>query len=101
MWEPSWWTLRGPCRRVAMAWRVGPAGVEEQGKSTIGVAQERRRPGRFHPESGRGNRSEERKPPALGVARHADGSEASVHRLVPPSEGDEVRRDERPGVVAP
>ncbi len=48
-----------------------------------------------------GNRSVEHKPPALGVARHADGSEASVSRLVLPSEGNEVRRDERQGVVAP
>jgi len=49
----------------------------------------------------RGNRSGAQKPLALGFARQADGSEASVRGVVPPSEGNKVRREGRPGVVAP
>ncbi len=43
----------------------------------------------------------QQKPPALGGARHAEGSEASVPWLVPPNQGNQVRRDGRPGVAAP
>jgi hypothetical protein len=35
-WEPSSWTSRGPCRSRRRAWRVGPAGVGEQGVGTQG-----------------------------------------------------------------
>ena len=42
-----------------------------------------------------------KRPQAVGGARHVDRSEENVPRLVPPSEGNEVRRDERQGVVAP
>ena len=49
---------------------AGPAGVGEQGKSTIGVPQERRRSCRFHRhESGRRYRmTNSRRPPAAASA---------------------------------
>jgi len=76
--EPSSWFERGPRRHVVMAWRVGPAGVGEQGRGTVGFPRNVGDPVVSTLDPERGNRSRAQKPLARGVARHAAGSEASV-----------------------
>jgi len=80
---------------------AGPAGVGEQGKSTIGVPQERRRSCRFHRhESGRRYRmTNSRRPPAAALGRRAGETRAlGWYRW---RQGNEARREERQEVIAP
>ena len=84
---------------------TGPTGVVEQGMYTLGSFQEPGRPGRLHPESRKGATGTEN-PWSVGSAAWPDGSgyrpvhESIAAGVVPPSEGNEARRDGRPGIGA-
>jgi RNA-directed DNA polymerase len=83
-----------------MAWRGGPTGVEEQGMSTMGFPRNLGDPvvSARYPARGTAGRANA---PGLRWRRSAtDGSEARARTAVPPSEGNEVRRDGRQGVGA-
>jgi hypothetical protein len=76
-----------------------PAGVEEQGAFTLRFIQEPGRPERFHgsrPVGDTGIIS----PGSERGARPGSGSESKTRSMVPPSEGNEARREERWGFGA-
>ena len=76
------------------AWRAGPAGVEEQGIGTVGVPQERGRPTRLRGFTPGSRDHRVIKIPAPGRPSPAvPGSEQSGDEAVPPSEGNEARRE--------
>ena len=90
---------RGPCRPVAMARWDGAAGVEEQGIGTGGFPRNMGGPV-VSPEKSV-TWGAEQCPQACGGRIRAAGANLRMQPRVPPSEGNEVRRDGRPGVVAP
>jgi hypothetical protein len=80
---------------------TGPAGVGEQGKSTMGVPQERRRSCRFHRKlpGGRYRVTNSRRPPAAALGCGAGERRAlGWYRW---RQGNEARREERQEVIAP
>jgi len=89
---------RGQHRSAAMARREGPAGVKERSRYALGS------PGTWEippsPVHGSGWAAGETAWLA-SVALHARGSEQASAAQVPPSEGNEARRDGRREVAAP
>src|SRR5262249_50874937 len=79
-----------------------PAGVEEQGKEAMGVSQELGRSCRLHgiirPFRGRRTQST---PGSPSLRCATGGAKPKAHRVVPPSKGNEARREGRQEVVAP
>ena len=88
----------GAAPTYRMAWYVGPAGVVEQGKSTRGS------PGTWEarpsPCASMAEGEPWKSPGPRAVAVCGPRERIASGHVVPPSEGNEVRRDERSGVAA-
>ena len=89
---------RRPHRSAEMAWRQGPSGVRERGKHDRGVLQEPGRSDRFRVMSPGWEPGDQAQVDRGGSTRAAPRKPSL--NAVPPNEGNEVRRDERPDVGA-
>jgi len=101
-------------RRAAMAWRVRPRRGHRAGHVHVRAPQEPGRPGRLHPKAPAGNRQIPTPGPraprlrawertkAQGTwRRQAHDCQVPPLRFIPYLEGNEARREGRPGVGAP